>query len=800
VIVDEPLPPSRRIARAFLRVALGARTPRYEGTAAVRGIHHEVHIRRDDFAVPYIEARTAEDAWFALGFCHAQERAAQLEIIVRAVRGRLAALVGAEGLPVDRLSRRIGFRRAAAAQLGVFEPAVVEQIAAFVRGLNAGLDHGPVPHELAILRARPSKWEPADVQGYSALFCFALASNWDVELVRLKVLAEDGPDALAAVDAPYPADLPHTIPLPPQAERGEPARGAVDYLARDLAAFADLLGTGGGSNAWAVAPSRTRSGRPILANDPHLVSSLPALLYLAQLRAPGLEVAGATWVGLPAFAPGHNGFAAWGVTAAHADNTDFFLEEIGPDGTSVRDRDGFVRCEVREEAIEVRGGRPVVDRVLVGPRGPIVASAAEGGDAAIAGAPLVGRANAVSLAASWLATRPYTGLYLAHRVRSFAEFRELFRAGSTSTVSAVYADAGGHVGWVLAAEVPTRPAGHGLVPMPGWSTSWGELVPFDALPHALDPAEGFVCTANNQPAPNGADGPYLGVDWLDGYRAQALRQALGARDDWDMETTLALQRDTTSLPWAAMRAHVLAVDPRGDADCTLAQGELRAWDGRLDSGSVGASVYALFSAELCDRVVRAKAPRAAAWALGRVFTALLPHSTMGTRRLSHLVRLVREQPAGWFGDWHAVLRETLARAVRRLRRDHGPDRTTWLWGRVRPLTLVHAFGQKPPLDHVFNLGPLAGEGDNSTVAQGGLDFTSPTANQAWLPMLRSVIDVGAWDECRFALTGGQSGNPLSPHYHDQLAPWRSGEGVVLRWSPERIQAEARRVLVLTSSP
>jgi penicillin G amidase len=791
-MADDPAPASRKLARALFKLALGARLPRYQGTAGVRGLHAEVTVRRDAFAVPYIEAKNAEDAWFALGFCHAQERAAQLEIIVRAVRGKLAAMVGPEGLPVDRLSRRIGFRRAAEAQLALFEPAVVEQIAAFVRGLNAGLELGPVPHELALLRVKPSRWEPADVQGYSALFCFALASNWDVELTRLKVLVEDGPEALAAIDAPYPAELPLTI---------APARAAgtaVDHLAGDLACFAELLGTGGGSNAWAVAPSRTKSGRPILANDPHLVSALPTLLYLAQLRAPGLEVAGATWVGIPAFAPGHNGFAAWGVTAAHADNTDLFLEEIGPDGVSVREGGGYHRCQLREEIIEVRGRAAVIDRVLVGPRGPIVASAAPGGDGAIEAAPLHGRANALSLSASWLARRPYTGLYLAHRARSFAEFRELFRKGSTSTVSTVYADAAGHIGWLLAAEIPTRAAGHGLLPMPGWlpGSTWGELVPFDALPRSFDPSEGYVCTANNQPAPNGVEGPYLGVDWLDGYRAQRLAEALGGRDDWDMETTIELQRDTVALPWRSMRDAVLAVDARGDADCALALAELARWDGRLDSSSTGASVYALFTAELCDRVVRSKAPRAAAWALGRVFTALLPHSTIGTRRLGHLVRLVREQPSGWFGDWQAVLRETLARVVKNLRRDHGPDPQGWRWGRVRPLTLVHAVGQKAPLDHVFNIGPLEGEGDNSTIAQGGMDFTMPTKNQAWLPMLRSVIDVGAWDECRFALTGGQSGNPLSPHYHDQIAPWRSGAGVVLRWSADRIRAEATRVLTL----
>jgi penicillin G amidase len=755
------------------------------------GLRAEAIIRRDRHGVPYIHAESEHDAWWSLGFCHGQDRPLQLEITLRAVRGTLAALIGPDGLGVDRISRRLGFRRAADAQLPHMRPEVRAQLAAYVRGINAARAGGPKPHALTLLGKAPTPWEPGDVQGYAALFCFALAANWDAELMRLKVLLEDGPEALRALETVYPSDLPSTLhPL-------EAVGPAIDHFGHDLEAFRELVGFGGGSNAWALAPSKTASGRALLANDPHLMSQAPPLNYLAQIRAPGVEVAGATWVGLPAFGPGHNGFAAWGVTAAHADNTDLFLEQIGPDGTSLRDGDGFVPCEVRDERIAVRGESDVVERVLVGPRGPLLT---QPGDPALPDIALPPTANALSFRATWLDPRPYRGLFRAFEARSFEAFCELFEEGSTSALSAVYADVTGKVGTTVAVEAPVRGCGRGLVPLPGWdaSTHWRGLVPPSGLPRSVDPVEGFVCTANNQPTRSG-EGPFLGADWLDGYRQQAIARALAARDDWDVANSQALQRDTTSIPWEQMRAVVLALDPEDDDDARVALTLLRHWDGRLSSHSLTASVYAVFLCKLCHRVVTAKAPRTADWAMGRAFTELLPHSTMATRRTGHLVRLVVEQPSGWFDDWSRELVTLLGDSVRELRRRHGDDPADWAWGRVRPLVLEHPLSQAPGMAAIFDIGPFEGAGDNTTIAQGGLDFTDPLHNQVALPALRAVIDVGRWDEVVMAVLGGQSGNPFSPHYVDQADAWHSGNGVSMAWSDAAIASRCRLILRVSPS-
>lgn len=770
-----------------MRLGLGRRLPTTRGHLSVEGISRRVEIRRDAHGIPFVEAATDEDAWFGLGFCHAQDRSFQLEILQRVARGTLSALIGPEGLAVDRLSRRIGFRRAAEAQIALCAGDVQAQLSAYARGINAGRERGgPRCHELVILGAQPTPWDAVDAQALSAFLCFALAANWDAELVRLKILQEDGVEALMALDPAYAEHLP--VSYPPDV----PAGPSADGLARDIARFGAALGgvaaTGGGSNAWAVAGSKTASGRPILANDPHLQPTQPGQWYLVRMSTPGWTTVGATFVGIPAICAGHNGTAAWGVTAGHADNTDLFLEEIGPDRRSVRQGDRFVPCEVRHEVIEVKGQAEVVEEILMTPRGPVVGPA------------LAGHPDAISLAATWARPAPYRGLYSVHRVRSLAELRQLFEDGClVSAASLVYADRE-TIGWQLAMDVPRRKSGAGHLPIPGWQEDEGwedELVPFDQMPWCEDPAAGFVATANNQPVPTG-EGPFLGVDWLDGYRAAAIVEALSARDDWDRDATMRLQLDQRCIPWREMRERVLSLSP-SDPDAREALQLLAAWDGCVDAGSSAAAVYELFVASMCQRVVRAKAPRAAAYALGHGINDLLSHNLMFTRRVRHLVGLLREEPAGFFAEpWSAVIEGALADSVRTLRLRHGSDRRGWAWGQVRPLTLEHPFGAKKPLDRIFNVGPMPFGGDAGTIPQASVDMMRPTANPIGVPTLRLTIDVGAWDASRFILSGGQSGNPFSPHYADQTPLWARGEGVPIPWS--RTQLESRTLDRLVLAP
>jgi penicillin G amidase len=771
------------LARLITRLCLGRRLPRVHGQVVVDGVRDAVTLRRDAAGVLYVDALTDEDAWFGLGFGHGQDRAGQLEVVIRLLRGTLAEVLGADGVPMDLLTRRLQVHRAGAAQYAVAEPVVQRQFDAYAAGINAAYaaTRGRPSHEHVLLGCDGTRWTGQDCQTFAAYLCFMLAANWDIELLRLRVLEADGPEAVKALDPLYPKWLPSVL-----GDASADVDG-LDRLAEDLTALTPLMGLGGGSNAWALSAARTATGRPILANDPHLIPSAPSQWYLARLSTPNWRVAGGSFVGTAAMGSGHNRHLAWGVTAGHADHTDLFLERVSEDGLSVLDGDAWVPCEVREEVIGVKGAEAIHERVLMTPRGPLVGKSFEG------------QRSAMSLSGTWLAPRPYSGIFSVHRASTMAEVTTMFEQASTTNVGLVYAHRDGDIAYLLAADIPVRRRGWGLAPAPGWLPEYGwesEPLPPSALPRLINPARGFIAAANAKPCAN-TDEVYLGDDWLDGYRLARIEEALEARDDWDLEGTAQLQMCTASLPWRELRDDVLRA-----AGATQGAGDvariLTAWDGRLEPDSVGATVFQFFLARMIRRLVHTVAPKAAAAAIGAGATDLLPYSCIVTRRAGHLVGQLQRPDGDLFGEaWHAIATEELEATWAELCERYGPPPSAWAWGVVRPMVVTHPFAQKALLARLFNIGPIPGRGDASTVHQGSMDLRDPAQNVIGCATMRSVIDVGAWENSRFIVLGGQSGNPLSPHYEDHVARWERGEGVPIHWDDAARDAATVSCLTLT---
>ncbi|HEX7173432.1 MAG TPA: penicillin acylase family protein [Candidatus Limnocylindria bacterium] len=765
--------PPRPSLRTLLR-SLGRRTARTSGALRVTGLADEVAIARDRWGISHIEATCDADAWFGLGFCHGQDRGFQLELLSRAGRGRLAELLGAPALPIDRLSRTLGFQRLAVVQLPMLAADIRNLLDAYVAGVNASMAAAPTPHELALLRARRSPWVAEDVLAFLGLQSLALAGNWDTELGRLAVLLADGPDAMAAVAPAYGPGLPTVVPVGGVA--GEP----IDRLAADLALLRDLVGGPGASNAWALAGWRTASGAPILANDPHLAPSIPASWYLAHLRTPDWAVAGASFVGGPAFPTGHNGHAAWGITAGCSDSADLFWEELDVEAGTARGPSGPEPIERLEQRIAVRGALEVVESVLVTRRGPVVT-------------PILDLEHALSLRATWLEPARVRGFLDVHRARDFPTFRAAFADWPGPALNVVYADADGHIGWQLIGTLPRRRDGNGTLPRPAWDPAggWEEShLPFDSLPWVLDPEAGQIVSANNAARADVAEAPFLGVDWLDGYRAARIGELLPQRRDWDVAATMALQTDVTSVPWRDLRPFVMETQP-GDGDGALARALLQDWDGVVGAGSSAAAVFELFVSELAAIIARDRAPRAWRSALGGGVGPAMPRTSLGAVTLSRLVARLRAGP-----DASAEITAALGSAVRTLRESAGDDPKGWAWGAVRPLRLLHPLGVRRPLDRLLNVGPVPLGGDTNTVAQAGVLPLDPLHNPAAIPNHRTVIDLGDVERSRYVVAGGQSGNPLSPHYADLFALWRLGEGVPIPWSAAAVSAASVNVLAL----
>jgi len=485
----------------------------------------------------------------------------------------------------------------------------------------------------------------------------------------------------------------------------------------------------------------------------------------------------------------HNEVAAWGVTAGLIDNTDLFLEEVSPDGLGVRCGETFVPCEIRRETIEVRGAPPVTEEILVTPRGPVISPALEN------------EAAAISLRAVWLDPHPIDGFFRAQVASTFEDFRTAFERWPVLPLNLTYADTTGTIGWQLAGQAPRRRKGHGMVPLAGWDLAAGwepDGVPFADMPYLESPSEGFVATANNCPTREG-EGPFLGSDWVDGYRAARIAEALAAKEDWSVSDFLALQVDTVSLPWRELRSMVLACRGRdGISDRALVL--LEGWNGDVAADSAAATLFELWLVEMARRVVTARAPHSVNALLGRGASPLSDTASFAVRRTSHLVRLLREAPEGWFkSSWSDEIAAALAAVWRALSESHGADPAGWSWGRVRPVRLDHPFASRPLLESTFCRGPFPCAGDTNTISQASVKLADPFSGVAFAASLRAVLDVGCWDQSRFVLAGGQSGNPFSPHYDDQLQLWLRGEAIPMAWTPEEVALAATDRLELAPS-
>ena len=763
---------------------LGRRLPQLAGELSISGLNSRVTIRRDGHGVPHIDASTDADAFFGLGFCHAQDRGFQLETLLRMGRGTLAEVLGDKALSIDRVSRRIGFRRSSDAQLPIIADDLKSSIQGYVSGINAGIQQSKPAHEYAILGFEPTLWEVADVLAFLKLQSFMLPGNWDVELARLRLLHSDGPEAVMKLD-----------PAPVQAEMATASSMAnVNALSMELKQFQEYAPPGGGSNNWVIAGSRTKSGKPLLANDPHLAPVVPAWWYLAHIRTPEWQIAGATFVGGPAFPSAHNEFGAWGITAGLTDNTDLFIET------------NLEQFPVVQEVIRVKGKPDVLEEVHITPRGPIITPA------------LSVNGLSLSMRAVWLDPLPLRGLMDAPRCTDFESFRKPFKEWPCLPLNLVYAGVDGTIGYQLVGQLPQRKSSQGLIPQRGdnslsqrgdnslsqdvdnslsqWSDS---LVSFEEMPHVVNPERGYIATANYYPEAATIE---VGHDFCDGYRVWSIEKNLAAKEnDWTVEDCLTLQLNVDCLPWESIRDNVLSLDsklPYGAEALTL----LRDWDGKLSADSAAASIYELFMTSLSIQVAQAQAPNGYVEALGGDGRGgAFSHSMFGDRRIGHLCKLIQEQPDGWFDKpWHEIMTDTLLSVMNQLQENYGPSPKWWHWGDLHTLKVRHSLlGKHKVLGPMFNLSAMPIGGDANTIQQTAyrtLDAVNDIHN---IPNMRIVFDTANWDNCRYVLCGGESANPLSPHFDDLVPLWQRGEGVSVAWNADDVLRATKHTLILNPS-
>ncbi|MGD9537918.1 MAG: penicillin acylase family protein [Alphaproteobacteria bacterium] len=766
-------------AYLWLRTSL----PVVDGEVAVAGADGPIEVVRDANAIPHIFASTERDAFFGLGFVHAQDRLWQMEFQRRIASGRLSELLGEVTLPIDKFIRTLGIPRAAEAAAKRLSPKTRAAYEAYAAGVNAYLETrgGALPLEFVLVGAEPEPWRVEDSIGWFKMMAWDLGGNaWD-EALRARLLKTLSLSQLAVLWPDYPPDGPVAI---------ETARRASDLMGALAEVFPPRPPAGLGSNNWVLSGEHTASGKPLLANDPHLGLSTPALWYLAHISAPGLDVIGGTLPGIPAPVLGHNRNVAWGFTNTNPDVQDLFIETIDPaDESRYLAPDGPMPFVERDEVIRVKDQPDTVLKVRETRHGPVVSDLVDHAETFLEAGQVV--------AFAWTALAPDdTTAEAGYNVLHAGGWRDVVNAMRDFTVpmqNIVYADIDDNIGLISPGRVPIRRSDIGWLPADGSTGEgdWVDTVPFIGLPQVSNPASGRIVTANNRIVPD--DHPYfLTRDWAPPYRAERIGKLLDARDKHDVESFAEIQQDVRSLGAAGILPLLLDTTRTEDAGAKAALERLAGFDGEMASERPEPLIYMAWMRELVRALFADElgggfeeywairlAPVRAALTTNREFC-----DDTGTPEKE---------------DCGAIAGLALERALADLRTRFGDDVDAWRWGDAHAvLAKNRVLSEVPGLGPLFDTSfPHGGEKD--TVNAGGFtvgDVANPF-RQIHGAGYRAIYDLADLDRSVFIQLGGQSGNPLSPYYKSYAELWRTGRYVPMITDRAKIESGALGTLRLT---
>ncbi|WP_342119600.1 penicillin acylase family protein [Pseudoduganella sp. OTU4001] len=759
-------------------------------TVAVAGLGKPARIQVDKWGVPHLYAASQDDLFFVQGFNAARDRLAQIDLWRRRGLGRMAAVFGQSYVEQDRAARLFLYRGDMDAEWKAYGPGAREVTERFVAGINAYIDlieRKPelLPFEFRQFSYKPEKWAAEDVVRIRS---HGLTRNLLQEFERAHVTCNASleADQIRARLAPaWVTQVPEGLDpcLPDNALdvfhlATAPARVMRDPRKADVAALdAQRME---GSNNWVIAPSRSKTGRPLLANDPHRSYATPSLRYIVHLNAPGLDAIGAGEPALPGISIGHNGRIAFGLTIFSIDQEDLYVYQTNPDNPrQYRYKDKWEDFRVLQEKVALPGGKSTTVELRFTRHGPVIFEE-----------PGKKRALAVRSAWSEPGTAPYFGSMDYMRAQDVAQFRAAMARWGAPAENQVYADTAGNIGWVSGGLAPLRTNWDGLMPVPGDGRyEWRGFLDGRKLPWQMNPKQGWFASANEMNLP--ASFPYkehkLGFEWAHESRAQRIAEVLGKPGKVGMEDMQRLQNDLVSIPARRVLA-VLKSLKSSDANVQSALRLLGSWNAEVRPESGAAALFELW------------------WSrhLGDAFkTSLLGKSgsnTMGAPDTAVLLEAL-EKPDARFGmnavaRRDKVLHESLAAAWAEMVRTQGADPARWAWGRMQFSYFMHPMSQAvdAATRAKLDVGPLPRGGSSFTVNQSG--YHPANFWQINGPSFRVVIDVGGWDNSRAMNTPGQSGDPASPHYRDLASSWALGEYFPLLYSRKAVDAATERTIEL----
>ena len=767
--------------------------PDVNGNVIATGIAAPVEITRDRHGVPHVVAHSRDDALYGLGYAHAQDRLWQMEVYRRIGAGRLSEVFGSSTLTLDRTMRVLGVYRSAHRNYANLDPATrraLESYAAGVNAFTAGRDFlkRPLPPEFIGLGVEPEPWTPEDSLVWGKTMAFDLSVNMGEELLRAHLSRVLDHQQLADIYPAYPHPDAHQLgPL-------SDLYASIPWAAawRALTRRSDREN---GSNNWVVDGSHSATGKPILANDPHLRLSAPSVWYLAHLVAPGLDVIGATMPAIPAVVVGRNDRVAWGFTNTYGDVQDVFIERV-VDGDPRRylSPDGPRPFEVREEVIRVRGKQPVRVAVRATRHGPVISDLMAEQHQARLGE------FVLSLAWTGLDDDDSTSRALlgTQEARDWQEFRAALRDYAGPQQNIVYADVDGNVGLIAPAWVPRRdPANtlQGALPAPGWDAlyDWKGFVPFDELPQRLNPRDGFIATAND-PIVDSDYRHHITFDWEHPYRIRRIRELMAAGTAHSMESSRRAQGDGVSNMARDFLPFLLKTDPLS-VESGRAIALLSRWDGDMNVNRPEPLIFSYWYSRLESQIYSDE--------LGTLFAEAWHYRP---RFIGNVLTGRKE----WCDNIETegvescdqIVASALERTVRDLAEAYGEDMSKWRWGDAHYAHMKHLpFTVVPLLNEIFDI-RIAASGGPFTVNRGTYDISDEQAPfaQTHGATFRAIYDLSDLNRSLYIQVPGQSGNPLSPYYDNFVQAWRDNEYIPMTSARRDYASGARGTLVLSPAP
>ncbi|AUG79280.1 penicillin amidase [Kitasatospora sp. MMS16-BH015] len=862
--------------------------PEVSGTVKVAGMSTPVDVKRDANGIPQLYADTSEDLFRAQGYVQAQDRFWEMDVRRHITAGRLSEMFGSGQVETDSFLRTMGWRRVAQQEYDTqLSPDTKKYLKAYTDGVNAWLSEHPggasASVEYAMLGAvngsyKPEAWDPVDSVAWLKAMAWSLSGNLQEEIDRSLLAQNFSQDQVAQLYPDYPYDRNGTIvktgqvgkdgkyqPVDSQAAPAGTAQGRATTqalltgISNQIAAMPQLLGPQGqgiGSNSWVVSGAHTTTGKPLLANDPHLGPEMPSVWYQMGLHcrktgpACGFDTAGFTFAGMPGVVIGHNKDVAWGFTNLGADVTDLYLEKVtGPDTYQVDGQDR--KFETRKETIKVAGGTDRTITVRTTGHGPLISDQSTEQQDVGKYAPLSGagpdRAGGYGVALDWTALKPAKTMDAVFKLDKAANWSDFQGAAADFAVPAqnlIYADTKGNIGYQAPGLVPVRGKGDGRYPAPGWDSSYDwkkDYVPFASLPYSYNPAVGYIVTANQAVVDRSY--PYLLTnDWEYGTRAKEITDQIESRlknggriSPDDMQQ---MQLDNTSVMAQTLVPLLLKVNIT-DPYVREAQDLLKDWNYHQDASSAAAAYYngvwrqlltlafgQKFPADLRakgDCLLRQKHdPTLPEDAVGSTVTV----TECGTRdakkaqpdggdRWMEVVRTLLTQPqSSWWNYIDSdhrpqkglgnLLAEAMKDARQELTSKMGKDISTWSWGRLHTLTL-----KEPTLGtddssiasglvhKLLNRGPYQLSGGSAAVDATGWNAAAGYEVD-WVPSMRMVVDLSDFDASQWVNVGGASGHAFHANYNDQTAVWARGDLLPWAFSTDKVDAATKNKLVLTN--